>query len=123
MKENEMTIDIAKQFSAYPSGRVPKDGDNNGERFRNEILIPALNDVIDGKGGAAILVVDIDGCRTFGSSFLEEAFGGLARVPAFRYMEAMDKLKIKCSKPHLRIYHDAIIEYLNDAKAGYSAPG
>lgn len=120
MKENEMTIDVAQQFSAYPSGRVSKDGENNGERFRNEILVPALKKVLDDKNSASVVIVDIDGCRTFGSSFLEEAFGGLARVPAFPFLEAVGRLKIKCSKPYLQIYHDAINEYLKDAKANYS---
>ncbi len=116
-----MTIDIAQEFSAYPSGRVPNDGEYSGQRFRDEHLIPALNEILDGKADANVLLVDIDGCRTFGSSFLEEAFGGLARVPGFRFNEALPKLKIKYSKPYLKIYYDTIIEYLNEAEDKYVA--
>jgi len=110
-----MTINIASEFSRHPAGRVEKDGPNNGARFRDELLIPILKEAIEKKTIHKV-VVDIDGCRSFGSSFLEEAFGGLARVTAFPFMEAMKVLKIKATKPHLQIYKDAIIEYLEDAK-------
>lgn len=111
-----MTIDVAERFSRHPAGRVPSDGPDNGERFREEFLVPALRDAMMRSEGARV-IVDIDGCRAFGSSFLEEAFGGLARVPAFPFLKALEILKIKSEKPHLQIYKDAILEYLSDAKA------
>ncbi|WP_197716296.1 STAS-like domain-containing protein [Tritonibacter mobilis] len=111
-----MTIDIAKQFSRHPAGRVPSDGPDNGERFRNECLVPALLAALNSAPKKTV-VVDIDGCRSFGSSFLEESFGGLARVPAFPFPEALKILSIRSSKPHLQIYKDAILGYLDDAKA------
>ncbi|MGZ0077105.1 STAS-like domain-containing protein [Methylomonas sp. ZR1] len=66
------TINIAIQFSRYPAGRVPEDGPFSGARFRDEWLIPILKD-----GEKAI--IEMDGTRGYGSSFLEEAFGGLVR--------------------------------------------
>jgi len=115
MSEIEMTIDVAERFSRHPAGRVPSDGPDNGERFREEILVPALKEAIE-RNERARVIIDIDGCRAFGSSFLEEAFGGLARVPAFPLLKALKILKIKSEKPHLQIYKDAILEYLDDAK-------
>lgn len=111
-----MTIDIADRFSRHPAGRVPADGPDNGERFRDEILVPTLRAALACNEGARV-IVNIDGCRSFGSSFLEEAFGGLARVPAFPFLQALNILKIQSQKPHLQIYKDAILEYLADAKA------
>ena len=115
-----MTINIAERFSRHPAGRVALDGPDNGERFREEILVPALNEAL-GSGHGGRVIVDIDGCRSFGSSFLEEAFGGLARVPSFPFLDAVKILKIRTSKPHLEIYRDAILEYLSDAKTHASA--
>ncbi|NII09982.1 STAS-like domain-containing protein [Oleiagrimonas sp. C23AA] len=69
-------IKIAADFSDVPSGRYPSDGDYNGERFRDEILVPKL------KAGE-VIDVELDGVEGYGSSFLEEAFGGLVRVHKF----------------------------------------
>ncbi|UZR29053.1 STAS-like domain-containing protein [Methylococcus mesophilus] len=66
-------INIAKQFSRYPAGRLKDDGPFSGERFREEFLEPVLRS--DGHA-----VVEFDGARGYGSSFLEEAFGGLVRL-------------------------------------------
>lgn len=66
-------ISVAKDFSIFPAGRFPTDGPHNGERFRKQQLEPAF------KKNAKI-VVELDGTRGYGSSFLDEAFGGLVRV-------------------------------------------
>jgi len=115
MKGTEMTIDVAREFSPYPSGRVTKDGDYNGERFRKEVLIPAIKTALNTKGVTPSVIIDLDGVRAFGSSFLEEAFGGLARDPGIIFKDALTVLKIKCTKAHLKIYKDAINEYLDNA--------
>lgn len=111
-----MTIDIATEFSRHPAGRVPEDGRFNGQRFRDEVLVPALQSALKNDKINSV-IVDIDGCRSFGSSFLEEAFGGLARVPSFPFAKAVKLLKIKSSKPHLKIYHDAILRYISEAQS------
>jgi hypothetical protein len=67
------TIRVATDFSRYPAGRYESDGPFSGERFRNDFLIPEL-----AKG--TTLTIELDGARGYGSSFLEEAFGGLVRA-------------------------------------------
>ena len=69
-------IRIAKEFSRVPAGRYRNDGPRSGEEFREEYLVPALkkNDKV---------VVYLDEVEGYGSSFLEEAFGGLVRVDGF----------------------------------------
>lgn len=69
---DETVINIARDFSRAPAGRFISDGPNSGERFREQFLVPALS------GGTAV-VLEMDGTRGYGSSFLEEAFGGLVR--------------------------------------------
>ena len=41
---NKVTISIADNFSAYPAGRYPEDGEYNATAFRKEWLVPALTD-------------------------------------------------------------------------------
>lgn len=65
-------INIARDFSVFPGGRTPEDGLYSGEEFRENLLIPALKT-------EEKLQIELDGTRGYGSSFLEEAFGGLVR--------------------------------------------
>lgn len=67
------TISIAKDFSRYPAGRFLDDGPASGEQFRRDFLV----DIMEGNQKVNI---DLDGTRGYGSSFLEEAFGGLTRA-------------------------------------------
>lgn len=113
--DKDMDIDLAKKFSPYPSGRVADDGTFNGERFRTEHLEPALDYLANSTDQAEVLTVDIDGVRSFGSSFLEEAFGGLIRFTKHDPEWASKKLVIKCSQDHLQMYHDVILQYISDA--------
>lgn len=68
-------ISIADDFSKYPGPRFIKLGDWSGELFRNNYLVPEL----DKLGTEDILEINLDGTKGFGSSFLEECFGGLVR--------------------------------------------
>ncbi len=69
---SEIKIDIATAFSRFPGGRVKTDGPFSGEAFREDVLLPALNNYDR-------VLVKIDGVMGYGSSFLEECFGGLVR--------------------------------------------
>ena len=84
-------INVARQFSPEPAGRVPADGDFNGQRFRNELLIPLLQK-------REHVIVDFDGTEGYGSSFLDEAFGGLVRDGYFTESELRELLKIQSSE-------------------------
>ncbi len=64
---------IARQFSPHPGPRYRHQGPDSGEALRKK-LVKLLEDNPD-----SILFVDLDGTSGFGSSFLDEAFGGLVR--------------------------------------------
>lgn len=66
-------IQIATDFSRHPAGRNVTDGPKSGEHFRQQFLEPLF------KNGEHQIVLELDGTRGYGSSFLEEAFGGLVR--------------------------------------------
>lgn len=67
-----MKIVKVTDFSEFPGPRYKRLGSYSGEEFRDDFLIPAINNYDD-------VVVDLDGAYGYGSSFLEEAFGGLLR--------------------------------------------
>jgi len=66
-------VDVAAQFDRYPFGRYPSHGPNNGERFREEFLVPDLRQGVK-------LTIDLSHADGLAPSFLEEAFGGLVRA-------------------------------------------
>lgn len=69
--EHVYALDIAKDFTRFPAGRLKSDGPHSGEAFR-ELLEQHLKK-------DEVVRVGLDGVLGFGSSFLEEAFGGLVR--------------------------------------------
>ena len=100
-------IDIAKDFSRNPAGRHLVDGPNSGQRFRESYLAPAL------RAAPGVIEVDLTGALGFGSSFLEEAFGGLVRADGFAPTELHQRLRIKSE---LRTYVDKIWRYVDEAR-------
>ncbi|MCH5486764.1 STAS-like domain-containing protein [Pseudomonas syringae] len=64
-----------KKFSQFPGPRREAIGPNSGERFRDEVLHKELRE----NPGVKLRVI-LDGTAGYGSSFLEEAFGGLVRL-------------------------------------------
>ncbi len=68
-------IYIAKVFSKTPGGRFKKDGPCSGEEFREKFLDCHFKDT----GDRSKIRIVFDGAVGYATSFLEEAFGGLAR--------------------------------------------
>lgn len=69
---NAQVIKVGQDFHYAPAGRSTNDGPFSGEAFRKRILVPALK-------ASDSVVVELDDTEGYGSSFLEEAFGGLVR--------------------------------------------
>lgn len=98
-------LTVATDFARSPSGRYLSDGPNSGERFREDFLYPALlkEDV----------KVILDGVLTLGSSFLDEAFGGLVRAKGMKPQEIRKKLTISSE---IDTYVDRIWSYIEDPR-------
>ena len=101
-------IDICKHFSDVPAGRYKTDGPNSGERFRNDFLLPALH------AGKKVEVI-LDGSEGYGSSFLEEAFGGLVRNTEFTREFIDSNLSITAHSAEYAFYRDLALEFISDA--------
>jgi len=70
-------ISVAQDFSVAPGPRHINQGKFSGEEFREKILIPKY---IEAKESGCKLIIDLDGVFGYFDSFIEEAFGGLARA-------------------------------------------
>lgn len=102
-----MIISIANDYTKSPGGRFITEGEHSGEDFRESILLPAF-EKCQKKGEE--LIVNLDGGYGYGSSFLEEAFGGLARKT--NNPNILKILIISEEEPRLI---DDIMEYMKDA--------
>lgn len=69
-------INIAQEYSRTPGGRFEKEGAFSGEEFREKLLIPRYELACSRKEHLKVI---LDGGYGYGSSFLEEAFGGIVR--------------------------------------------
>jgi hypothetical protein len=107
---DNLKIIIAKDFSRTPGARTPEEGPYPGCDFRDQLLVPRLKEAIE-KG--LKLIVDLDGVSGLGTSFLEEAFGGLIREARLNYSEIVSCLQIKSEEDET--YKDEIMQYLKDA--------
>lgn len=71
-----MIIEIAKDFTDTPGARYRTQGSYSGQEFRDDFLYPEF---IKSLKENKTLTVNLDGGYGYGSSFLEETFGGLVR--------------------------------------------
>lgn len=108
-----MNIKIVRDFTATPGARYEYQGPFSGEQFRNEILYPKF---IEAEKNNVELVVDLDGGYGYGSSFLEESFGGLVRKLSeekFKNINYVKKIKIiSYDNP---VWVEKIKKYIDDA--------
>jgi len=73
---DRLIINIAQEFALTPGARNIEEGSFSGEEFLKAKLLPKFELAL--KQGCSLLV-DLDDTEGYATSFLEEAFGGLAR--------------------------------------------
>ena len=110
---NELTLVVSTNFSPTPGPRKILEGKFSGEEFRESCLEPKLKEAIEKN---TKLLIDLDGTAGFGTSFLEEAFGGLIRSSELSPSDALKILDIQFTRPAYRRYKDLIIKYIKDAR-------
>lgn len=69
-------ISVAKDFSITPGARYRTDGDFSGQEFYEDILHEKFISILETEES---LIVDLDGTDGYATSFLDAAFGELAR--------------------------------------------
>lgn len=100
-------VNVARQFSKLPGARYIRLGPNSGELFRQKFLIEPL------RLGKSI-IVELDGVRGYGSSFLEEAFGGAVRELNLDIDDAIKRLRVETT---IQSWKLDVEEYIKTAKA------
>lgn len=99
-----------KNFSITPGSRYRDEGkkSHSGQEFREDILEPKFNEIINTDEK---LIINLDGTIGYGTSWLEEVFGGLARVYGNKLVE--EKLIfISDEEPYLI---EDLKQYIKDA--------
>lgn len=73
-------MDIKKikvtDFSITPGSRHIDEGEYSGQEFRETILEPIFKEAVD---LGMKVIIDLDGTIGYGTSWLEEVFGGITR--------------------------------------------
>lgn len=85
-------ISISKEFSKTPGPRYISEGKFSAELFKKEILNKKIKEA---KEENKTLEIDLDGTLGYGTSFLEELFGGTARTEGVNFAR---KIKIISSE-------------------------
>lgn len=100
-----------RDFSLTPGTRDRDEGtkSNSGQEYREAILEPAFKDAIKDNYG---LEIDLDYTVGYGTSWLEEVFGGLTRL--FGKEEVLNRLKFKSDEEPYLI--EDIKEYIDEAE-------
>ncbi len=108
-----MTYRIADEFSMTPGGRFRRHGPYSGEEFRDDVLRDLLERAIsDGD----MLAIVLDGTAGYGSSFLEEAFGGLIRLGLFDRDKVKQHLDLRAFDPLYETYRLSANRYMDAAR-------
>jgi hypothetical protein len=109
MIAERIELNIAKEFTRTPGPRYRTEGEYSGQEFLEDLLRPRY---VDAKKTGELLRVNLDGAVGYPTSFLEEAFGGLARE--FGSKEVEKHLVVMCTdEPYLE---EQIHEYIRKAK-------
>lgn len=104
-------LKVSTDFSDIPGPRYIREGLYSGEDFRERLLLPRLQKCIE---DGDVLQVDLDGTQGYGTSFLEEAFGGLIREDQLSFTVVFEHISfVSDEEPYLI---DDIWEYLRDAE-------
>lgn len=103
-------VSVAKDFTRFPSGRYKRNGATSGEAFREKFLEDPLR-------RGEHLTVDLDGTVGYGSSFLEEAFGGVVRSLRLGPDFVLGHLNVRSSDPELET---EVRQYIVEAGAKLS---
>lgn len=110
---NKQVYDVGNRFHHRPIGRKLADGEFSGEVFREKVLLPFFKD-IKARGSNDILVLDFNNVSMAGSSFIEEAFGGLVRA-GFSKSFIKEHLEIVVDWELKELISDRIYQYIDKA--------
>src|SRR6187431_2318349 len=100
-----------KDFSITPGSRYKDEGKkaHSGEEFRESFLEPVFKEIMNTDNH---LIINLDGTIGYGTSWLEEVFGGLTRTYGEKIV--LEKLQFISEEEDYLI--EDIIQYIKDAE-------
>jgi hypothetical protein len=101
------TITISSDFTDSPGARLISEGPFSGQEFRERFLEPLFTSQSDNEPVSIIL----DGVEGYATSFLEEAFGGLAR----KYGKEKVRSRLEFVSLEDPLLIDEVLGYINDS--------
>lgn len=104
-----MELNVATEFYKRPLGRNRSQGTYTGEAFREDVLVKKLRELAPNEK----LFIDFTGVTMNGSSFLEEAFGGLVRE--CKFSKSFLKNTLVFNFPRRPSLESKVWSYINDA--------
>jgi len=113
MNRSANTFKISTQFSKTPGSRFRYEGKFSGQELREDHIAPLLKEAIEKN---TKIVIDLDGVAGYGTSFLEEAFGGLIRIDNLPLQKLSQLLSFISKEQPFLI--STINSYLNEAANG-----
>lgn len=108
----DLNISVSKDFSTTPGPRYIKEGDFSAEEFRKTIFDAKFKEALSENKK---LIIDLDGTLGYGTSFLEELFGGLTR----EYGQENVNKTLKIISKEEEYLLDDIRGYIRDANKGH----
>lgn len=110
----ERRYSLARDFSAHPGPRYKRQGKHSGEQFRDKLLT-----WLEEPG---TIVLDLDGTSGIGSSFIDEAFGGLVFARGMPASEVRNRIRLKSEldASYILDFEDSLEKAEADRVAGRS---
>ena len=109
-KQEVKTINVAKDFSDTPMGVFREDSNSSAERFREDILIPALK--------CGHVKVDLSGTSCgYSAAWLQGVFVTLYACNQFDEEYLDSHLEVYASDRNDNCYVDAVKRYIEEAKS------
>ncbi len=106
---DKIVLKISTEYTTTPGVREEIEGDFPGEEFLEKLLYPKFKHALEEKKK---LFVDLDDTAGYATSFLEAAFGGLARI--YKNPDIILK-NIEFKSEDDPFLEDDVIEYIKDA--------
>lgn len=107
-----MKYNIGKEFCDTPAGREKSDGDFTGEHFREDVLKVLIKNLSKNEK----LVIILDDAEGYGSSFLDEAFGGTVRQKYISSNKLLSLLEFEYEDEDFEFFENKIREYIQSAE-------
>ena len=103
-------LSVATDFSETPGPRSREEGEFSGDEFRESLLAPRFLAALEANEE---LVVDLDGTVGYATSFLEAAFGGLARK--YEPSDVLRVIRLVCLDEPLLV--EEVQKYIREARS------